>query len=59
MNNNSLFYLKYNYNIVMILSFDGQDSILRFYRDRKEEETWLNINNLDSYENTAILIKKV
>jgi hypothetical protein len=47
------------YKFVMILSFDGEDSILRFHRDRKEEESWLDISSLDSYENTAILIKKV
>lgn len=48
------------YQFVLILSFDGQDSILRFHRNRKEEEgSWLNNNDLDGYENTAILVEYV
>lgn len=46
------------YSFYLILSFDGQDSILRFHKIR-ENENWLDIDNLDSYDNTAILIKKV
>lgn len=47
------------YRFVLILSFDGQDSILRFHRNREEEGSWLNNNDLDGYENTAILVKYV
>jgi hypothetical protein len=46
------------YSFYLILSFDGQDSILRFHKIR-ENENWVDIDNLNSYDNTAILIKKV
>lgn len=47
-----------DYPFNLIVTFDGQDSILRFHKIR-EGETWLDTDNLDSYGDTAILVRKV
>lgn len=45
------------YQFYLILTFDGEDTILKFHKIR-ENETCLDIENLDEYA-TAVLVKKV
>lgn len=45
------------YQFYLILTFDGEDTILSFHKIR-ENEIWLDLEKLDDYE-TAVLVKKV
>lgn len=46
-----------SYKFHLILTHDGEDSILRFYRYRQEEGDYLE-DNLDEYENTCVMLKE-
>ncbi|WP_337100119.1 hypothetical protein [Paenibacillus sp. YIM B09110] len=48
-----------NYNFLIILSFDGEDSIVRFHRIREEENLWIDIDRIEDFKNEGICIVKV
>ncbi|WP_235201818.1 hypothetical protein [Paenibacillus sp. FSL H8-457] len=45
------------YEFILILTYHDDDTILRFHRLR-ESETWININNIEEFEE-GIIIRKV
>jgi hypothetical protein len=47
------------YKFHIVLSFDGNQAILRFYRLREDENCWINITNLDGYQDEAVLVKEI
>lgn len=46
------------YEFILILTYHDDDTILRFHRLRESEETWININNIEDFEE-GIIIRKV
>ncbi|WP_219836079.1 hypothetical protein [Paenibacillus sp. R14(2021)] len=48
-----------DYSFLIILSFDGGDSIIRFHRIREDEEPWINIERIDEYKDEGISIRIV
>jgi hypothetical protein len=46
------------YEFLLILTHHDDDTILRFHRLRELEETWININNIENFEE-GIIIRKV
>lgn len=47
------------YKFLIILSFHGDDSIVRFHRLRDDEAPWVNIEKLEEYKEDGILIEIV
>jgi hypothetical protein len=47
------------YKFHLILSYDGKESTLRFHKYREDEGFWLIIDDLDGYEEEAILILEI
>ncbi|XEC97301.1 hypothetical protein AB6A23_12535 [Paenibacillus tarimensis] len=48
-----------DYKFVIILSFQDDDSIIRFHRMRENEQPWVEIDNLDGYKDEGILVEIV
>jgi hypothetical protein len=47
------------YKFLIILSFQGDDSIVRFHRLRDDEAPWVNIEKLEEYKEEGIMIEIV
>lgn len=45
-----------NYKFHIIIEFDGKFTTIRFYRLRKNEDSWISLNDLDEY-NKSIAIR--
>ncbi|MGG4197282.1 hypothetical protein [Paenibacillus sp. UNC217MF] len=48
-----------NYRFLIILTFHGDDSIVRFHKLRNNEPLWVNIEKLENYKNEGILVEIV
>lgn len=44
------------YNIIIVLSFDGEDVVLRCYTKRSNEPPWINVNALNNYLDGVMVI---
>ncbi|MWC31402.1 hypothetical protein [Paenibacillus sp. MMS18-CY102] len=55
----AVLYKQYNgrRNFVLILSYDGEEVVLRFYTVRQNEVPWLDISKLESYLDGLMLIE--
>lgn len=42
---------------IIILSYDGEDCVLRFHTLREEERSWLNVDSLESYAEGIMMIE--
>ena len=47
------------YRFHIVLSFNGAQAVLRFYRLREDESCWIDIDNLEGYKEEAILVKEI
>ncbi|MBX4149147.1 hypothetical protein [Paenibacillus lautus] len=47
-----------DYEFILILTYHDDDTILRLHRLRESEETWININDIEDFEE-GIIIRKV
>lgn len=43
--------------LLLILTFDGEDAVLRFHAIRATEPSWLNIERLDSFLEGVLLVE--
>ncbi|QTH45382.1 hypothetical protein J4772_13795 [Cohnella sp. LGH] len=43
--------------LLLILTFDGEDAVLRFHAIRETEPPWLNIESLDSFLEGVLLVE--
>lgn len=48
-----------NYNFLIILTFHGDDSIVRFHKLRDNEAPWVNIEELEDYKDEGIIVEIV
>lgn len=44
-------------NFTLILSYDGEEIVLRFYSTRENESPWLDISSIDSYLDGLMIIE--
>lgn len=45
--------------IVLSCQADGEDVVVRFYQYREDEPAWVDLNNLECYEEEAILVFEI
>lgn len=48
-----------NYNFHLILSFDGEESILRFHKYRTNEGSWARTDDLNGYKEEAVMVEEI
>ncbi|MCS1350893.1 hypothetical protein NXZ84_04830 [Mechercharimyces sp. CAU 1602] len=41
---------------VLILSFDGEETILRFHKLRNDEPHWVNVESIEDYSEGVLVI---
>lgn len=55
----AVLYMQFNgrKNFILILSYDGEEVVLRFYTVRQDEVPWLDTSKLESYSDGLMLIE--
>ncbi|MNI94720.1 hypothetical protein D3C73_1528620 [compost metagenome] len=55
----ALLYRQFNSqrNFILILSYDSEDVVLRFYSVREDESPWLDISSLESYLDGLMIVE--
>lgn len=48
-----------NFKFHLILSHDEFDSVVRFYKYRPEEGSWINVDNIEGYTEGGILLREI
>lgn len=46
-------------NFHLILSYDGEEVVLRFYSLREHEPSWVDVENLENYKEEGLLVRIV
>lgn len=47
------------YMFHLILWYDGSDTIIRFYKFRSDEGSWLDLTKLESDQEGAVIVKEI